>query len=79
MIAPVQDDPLFPERPASPAGEDQALEALRLGWNDTYEFGLGLDGYWARRRDGLGDAMISHDPEEVRRQVHEDYGMWPAR
>ena len=60
------------------AAEDQALEALKHGWDDVYEFGVGPDGYWARRRDGLGETLIDLDPGEVRRQVHEDYTMKPV-
>ena len=59
------------------AEEDHALEALRHGWDDVYEFGAGLDGYWARRRDGLGGDLVDEDPGELRRRVHEDYAMKP--
>jgi len=55
------------------AAEDQALEALRHGWDDVYEFGVGLDGFWAQRRDGRGAALISEDPGELDRQLREDY------
>ena len=61
------------------ATEDPALEALRHGWDDVYEFGVGADGYWARRRDGLGAALIDQDPGELRRQVYEDYATKPVR
>lgn len=61
------------------AGEDSALQALRHGWDDAYEFGVGSGGYWARRRDGLGAALADQDPGEVRRQVQEDYATKPVR
>ena len=61
------------------AAEDQVLDALRLGWGDIYEFGVGLDGFWARRLDGLGETIIDPDPGEVRRKVSEDYAMNPPR
>jgi hypothetical protein len=60
------------------AAEDPALEALRHGWDDVYEFGAGPDGYWARRLDGLGETLIDQDPGQVRRQVYEDYAMKPV-
>ena len=61
------------------AGEEQILDALRLGWGDIYEIGVGLDGFWARRRDGLGETIVDKDPGEVRRKVSEDYAMKPPR
>lgn len=61
------------------AAEDQVLDALRLGWGDIYEIGVGLDGFWARRRDGLGETIIDEDPDEMRRKVSEDYAMKPPR
>jgi hypothetical protein len=61
------------------AAKDPALEALRHGWDDVYEFGVGSEGYWARRRDGLGATLTDREPGEVRRQVHEDYAMKPVR
>lgn len=54
-------------------------KALRVGWDDAYEFGAGQGGYWARRRDGLGGTMTADDPDVLRRPVSEDYAMKPPR
>lgn len=54
--------------------EAQVLEALGLGWDDVYEIGVGLDGFWARRRDGLGETLIEEDPGKLERRLREDYG-----
>ena len=34
--------------------DDGVLEALRYGWGQAYEFGVGPGGFWARRHDQLG-------------------------
>ena len=49
------------------ASDDRVLEALAHEWDGAYEFGVGLDGFWARRRDGLGGVLASEDPGELRR------------
>jgi hypothetical protein len=59
--------------------EDEMLEALRHGWDRAYEFGAGIDGFWARRRDRLGAEIRSADPDELRRLVREDYSLKPVR
>lgn len=61
------------------ASEDQVLDALRHDWDGAYEVGVGLDGYWARRRDGLGETLIDEDAGELRRMVSEDYAVYPPR
>jgi hypothetical protein len=61
------------------ASEDRVLDALAHEWDGAYEFGVGPDGYWARRRDGLGGTLIDGDPGELRRMVSEDYAMYPPR
>jgi hypothetical protein len=58
------------------AAEDQALEALRFGWDEFYEIGIGMDGFWARRRDGPGETIVDEDPGELQRQVREDCGVF---
>jgi hypothetical protein len=58
---------------------DEVLEALRHGWDQAYEFGTGLEGFWARRRDHLGEGIRATDPDELRRLVREDYGLKPVR
>ena len=59
--------------------QDQALDALRLSWGEAYVIGVGLDGFWARRRDKLGGEIRAADPDELRRRVGEDYAMHPVR
>jgi hypothetical protein len=61
------------------ASGDRVLDALRHEWDGAYEFGLGSDGFWARRRDGLGGALVNEDPGELRRMVSDDYAMYPPR
>jgi hypothetical protein len=61
------------------AAEDQVLEALRLGWDDIYEIGVGLDGFWARWRDGRGETIVDADPGELRRQLQENHTQTPGR
>jgi hypothetical protein len=58
---------------------DEVLDALRHGWDRAYEFGTGLDGFWARRRDHLGAEILAPDPDELRRLVREDYALRPVR
>jgi hypothetical protein len=61
------------------ASDDRVLEALQHEWDGVYEFGRGSEGFWARRRDGLGGALVNEDPGELRRMVSEDYAMYPPR
>jgi hypothetical protein len=59
--------------------DDQELEALRFDWDEVYEIGVGLDGFWARRRDAVGETMIHEDPGQLRRRIREDYGARPRQ
>lgn len=59
--------------------EDQVLDALRFDWDEVYEIGAGVDGFWARRRDGTGETMTGEDPGELRRQIREDYSARPRQ
>lgn len=61
------------------ASNDQVVDALKHDWDGAYEFGVGGEGYWARRRDGLGGEMINGDPGELRRMVAEDHATHPLR
>ena len=61
------------------ASNDRVLEALQHEWDSAYEFGLDSEGFWARRRDGLGGVLVNEDPGELRRMVSEDYAMCPPR
>jgi hypothetical protein len=55
------------------------LGALRFDWGEVYEVGVGPGGYWARRHDGPGQAMMHEDPGELRRQIREDYSERPRQ
>ncbi len=59
--------------------EDLELGALRFDWGEVYEFGVRLDGFWAKRRDGAGETMIHEDPGELRRQIRDDYSERPRQ
>ncbi len=59
--------------------QDQALDALRLTWGEAYVIGVGLDGFWAHRRDGLGGEIRAAEPDEIRRLLAEDYSIKPDR
>jgi hypothetical protein len=61
------------------SSEDPVLGALEHAWDGAYEFGIGMDGYWARRRDGLGGTLIDEDPGELQRMVSEDHAVHPPR
>jgi hypothetical protein len=57
--------------------EDQVLETLRFDWDEVYEIGAGLGGFWAKRRDGIGETMTDENPRGLRRQIREDYTARP--
>jgi hypothetical protein len=59
--------------------DEQALEALRLGWGEAYEIGYDDErGWWAARRDRIGGLFTAADPEALRDYVREDYGVKPV-
>jgi hypothetical protein len=59
--------------------DDQVLGALRFDWDEVYEIGVGPGGYWARRRDGIGETMMHEDPGQLRRQIRQDYSERPRQ
>ena len=59
--------------------EDHALDALRLTWGSRYELGVGLDGFWARRRDGLGGEILAAEPDDLHRLIGVDEETCPVR
>lgn len=52
--------------------EDQALETDRFDWDEAYEIGTGLDGFWARRRDGIARPLTDEGPGGLRRQIRDE-------
>ncbi len=59
--------------------EDRALEVLQLTWGSRYELGVGLDGFWARRRDGLGGEILAAGPDDLHRLIRVDEETCPVR
>lgn len=58
---------------------DLAMEEVRFNWGEAYEFGIEPDGQcWARRRDGLGEAITADSPEKLPKLVAADYDMKPV-
>lgn len=61
------------------AARDQALEALRFHWGDAYEIGEDDEnGWWAKRRDGIGGLITAADPDELRRLIYADHDLMPV-
>lgn len=63
-----------PHRGVFEVDEDRALDALRLLWGDVY--GIGREhGQWAaRRQDGRGAPLTAETPDELNRQMRDDWG-----
>lgn len=60
-------------RDATEAFEWNALEALQWHWGEAYVITVG-DGLWrAWRLDRIGGALEGDTPEELRRQILDDY------
>jgi hypothetical protein len=52
----------------------QDLKWLRYNWGDAYRIGWDrVRGYWARRRDGLGDEITAGDAWELSEKIRADY------
>lgn len=59
--------------------DETALEAIRFGWGDAYEIGHDDErGYWAARRDKIGDLLTAGDPGELRKAITDDYAVKPV-
>lgn len=56
--------------------DDDALEAIRFGWDEAYE----IEGspWRARRRDGLGGWIDAASADSLRRAITDDYAMKPV-
>jgi hypothetical protein len=60
-------------------GERNALAALRLGWDESYEISIDGDGLWqARRRDGL-PGVSGGLPDELLAAIMADHAARPVR
>lgn len=56
-----------------------ALEALRFNWGSAYLIGHGDErGWWAARRDRIGDLLTAPDPEKLLNEIAENYAMKPV-
>jgi hypothetical protein len=58
------------------AGQDRALDALRLAWSDLYDTGFADGAYRAARIDGTGDLLTGQTPDELNAAIRAD---WNAR
>lgn len=58
------------------AGEDRALDALRLACGDVYDTGFADGAYRAARIDGTGNLLTGQTPDELNAAIRAD---WNAR
>ena len=64
---------------AAVATVDHELSALQYGWGEAYEIERDATGnLQARRRDGLGGAITSDDPEAMATEIYADYSLKPV-
>jgi hypothetical protein len=56
-----------------------ALDALRFGWGEAYEFAADdASRWWARRRDGRGGRIEAPTPDGLCRMIVDDYAFMPV-
>jgi hypothetical protein len=61
------------------ASRADALTALWFDYDQAYEVEVTENGDWrGRRLDGLGGWMTESGPDELRRQLREDYDLKPV-
>jgi hypothetical protein len=59
--------------------EEQALEALQWDWDTAYLIGHDdKHGWYAGRRDKIGDLITTADPDALRREIAKDYAVRPV-
>lgn len=64
----------------APCPDENALEALELGYGAAYRIGHGEEHGWrAARRDGLGGYLEGAGPGELRAAMDEDCALKPVR
>jgi hypothetical protein len=62
-----------------PGGEEKALEALRWDWDTAYLIGYDEEhGWYAGRRDRIGELITADDPDALRRKIAENYAIKPV-
>jgi hypothetical protein len=62
-----------------PREEAEALDALRFGWGDAYLIGHDDErGWWAARRDKIGDLLTADAPDALRDAITENYAVKPV-
>ena len=67
-----------PQGTLTPWDQD-ALEAIRFGWDTAYLIGHDDErGYWAARRDRIGGLLTADTPDELRQAITEDYAVKPV-
>lgn len=59
--------------------EEQALKALRWDWDTAYLIGHDEEhGWYAGRRDKIGDLITAPDPDALRREIAGNYALKPV-
>jgi hypothetical protein len=58
--------------------DQDALEAIRFGWDTAYLIGHDERGYWAARRDRIGGLLTAPSPDGLRQAITEDYAVKPV-
>ncbi len=72
-------DEAEPQPATGKAPDEQALEALRLQWGQSYWIGCDDERGWrAQRRDGLGGDITAETPDELNTAIGEDHALKPA-
>lgn len=62
-----------------PGWEEKALEALRWDWDTAYVIGHDDEhGWYAGRRDRIGELITADDPDALRRKIAENYAIKPV-
>ena len=62
-----------------PGWEKKALEALRWDWDTAYVIGYDDEhGWYAGRRDRIGELITADDPDALRRKIGENYAIKPV-
>jgi hypothetical protein len=73
------DDKAAPQAAGTGTADEHALAELRWGWGEAYRIGWDpARGWWARRRDGLGEDITAGDPGGLSTAVYRDYSLRPV-
>ena len=71
------DEHAAPQATGDPAID--ALEALRWDWDTAYMIGHDEEhGWYAARKDKIGELITADDPDALRREIAENYAMKPV-